>query len=70
MWQSDLSDDLEAAARSCPPTSSLLDAAHALDRLTARLRVACDILCTVAIASTLALFACHALRHALRALAS
>ncbi|MDP2129969.1 MAG: hypothetical protein U0975_16235 [Erythrobacter sp.] len=66
MWQPDLSDDL--TARPCPRNASLLDAADALDRLCARLMIACDILCAVAVFGTFGMTIYHAFRFALRVL--
>lgn len=67
MRHTDLSDDL-TAARPCPPNASLLEAAYALDRLCARLMIACDILCAVAVFGTFGMTIYHAVRFALRVL--
>lgn len=55
MRHTDLSDDLTAAA-------------DALDRLCARLMIACDILCAVAVFGTFGMTIYHAVRFALRVL--
>ena len=59
MWQPDLSDDLTAAADAPSPLGS---------RLCARLMIACDILCAVAVFGTFGMTIYHAVRFALRVL--
>lgn len=53
----DLSDDLTAAA-------------EALDRLCAKLMIACDVLCAVAVFGTFAMTIYHAVRFAVRMVAA
>ncbi len=57
MRHTDFSDDLTAAA-------------DALDRLCAKLMIACDVLCAVAVFGTFAMTIYHAVRFAARMVAA